>query len=214
MNITKYLHSCIRIDDNGTSLLFDPGAYSFIENKLKPADLPKADAVFITHQHQDHFFPDVLKQIVTEDTKLYVPADVIQKLPDGLSGNLAMPGSELHINNTVITVVASQHGDMATQKPENAGYVINGRVYLPGDSVTVDIENVEVLLLPIFSPWATVLDALEFAKRIKPKLVIPIHDGYIKDFFLANMYENVCRPALEKEGIELKILGLGESVEV
>lgn len=214
MKITKYLHSCIHIDDNGTSLLFDPGAYSFIENMLKPSDLPKVDAVFITHQHQDHFFPDALKHIVTGDTKLYVPADVIKKLPDGLSGNLAVPGSDLHFNNTTVTVVASQHGDLAMAKPENAGYVVNGRVYHPGDCITIDVENVEVLLLPIFSPWATVLAALEFAKRLKPKLVIPIHDGFVKDFFSASIYENMCRPVLEKEGIELKTLGLGESVDV
>lgn len=214
MKITKYLHSCIHIDDNGTSLLFDPGAFSFVENALKPSDLPKADAVFITHKHQDHFFPDALRAIVKDETKLYVPADLIKELPDGMTGNLAMPASQLQISNTTVDVIASEHGDLPVPKPENAGYVVNGRVYHPGDSVTVDVENIEVLLLPMFSPWATVLAAIEFAKRLKPKLVIPIHDGFVKPFFLDGIYENMCRPVLEKEGIEFRPLGLGESVEV
>ena len=42
-------HSSFRIEDGATQIYFDPW-------KLAPVS-PKADVVFITHAHYDHFLP-------------------------------------------------------------------------------------------------------------------------------------------------------------
>ncbi|MBI3115325.1 MAG: MBL fold metallo-hydrolase, partial [Candidatus Kerfeldbacteria bacterium] len=55
MTITKYLHSCVLLEEDGFKLLFDPGTFVFVEGLFKPADLPKPDVVLITHGHPDHY---------------------------------------------------------------------------------------------------------------------------------------------------------------
>ena len=46
--ITKYTHSCVRIQRDGTVLVIDPGVWS------EPSALYDADAVLVTHEHADH----------------------------------------------------------------------------------------------------------------------------------------------------------------
>jgi L-ascorbate metabolism protein UlaG (beta-lactamase superfamily) len=62
MQIKKYLHSCILIEESGKKLLFDPGAFVFIEGKFKPEEIVPVDVVVVTHSHPDHFFPEALKE--------------------------------------------------------------------------------------------------------------------------------------------------------
>ena len=62
-------------------------------------------------------------------------------------------------------------------------------------------RGIELLALPITAPWTTELGVAEFALRLAPKKVFPIHDGYAKDFFLASRYDNYGK-YFAKEGIE------------
>ena len=64
MKIYKYLHSCLVLEENGKRLLIDPGAFSFLEGLLKPEDIGPVDAILLTHQHLDHYYPDALKIIL------------------------------------------------------------------------------------------------------------------------------------------------------
>lgn len=217
MKITKYLHSCVLLEESGTRLLIDPGTYSFLEQKLSPADIPPPHTVLITHKHADHFFPDALKTLMAEhDAPLYAESDVCQEASTAGIENChaVLPGETIDRRPFQITVLKGEHGDLPIPAPHNNCYLINGRVLHPGDSLTTKIERTDVLLLPVAAPWLKLVDALDFAERLKPKLVIPIHDAIVKDFFIERIYENMCGPVLEKEGIEFKPLGLGESVEV
>ena len=67
MKISKYLHSCIVLEKEGTRLLFDPGAYSFVEGLVKPADFKNISGIFITHNHPDHYDAAALKTIVSNN---------------------------------------------------------------------------------------------------------------------------------------------------
>ena len=60
----------------------------------------------------------------------------------------------------------------------------------------------EVLALPVMAPFLTELTAHAFAKRMKPKSVVPVHDGYARDYFLKQRYD-VYEPYLDKVGIKL-----------
>ncbi|GAC1309205.1 MAG: hypothetical protein NVS4B9_42160 [Ktedonobacteraceae bacterium] len=44
--------------------------------------------------------------------------------------------------------------------------------------------------MPIMTPWTTELAVAQFAKSIAPHMVIPVHDGYVKDFFLKQRSEH------------------------
>jgi L-ascorbate metabolism protein UlaG (beta-lactamase superfamily) len=64
--ITRYTHSCVRIERDGTVLVVDPGIWS------EPSALHDADAVLITHEHSDHI--DVLR-LAGLGVPVYAPAD-------------------------------------------------------------------------------------------------------------------------------------------
>lgn len=63
------------------------------------------------------------------------------------------------------------------------------------------------------APWTTELSVADFAHRLAPKTVFPIHDGYAKDFFLDSRYDNY-QKYFEKHGIEfVPLQEIGASLE-
>jgi L-ascorbate metabolism protein UlaG (beta-lactamase superfamily) len=64
MIVQKFYHSCILLEENGRRLLFDPGTFSFMDT-LRPEDIGVVDVIILTHQHQDHYFPEALKKIIS-----------------------------------------------------------------------------------------------------------------------------------------------------
>ena len=51
MQITKYTHACVRLEQDGRVLVIDPGEWS------EPEALDGAAAVLVTHEHADHIEP-------------------------------------------------------------------------------------------------------------------------------------------------------------
>src|SRR3989338_8754819 len=64
------------IDENGNRIYYvDPF-------DLKGRSLEKADLIFLTHAHYDHFSPDDLSQILADQTTIIAPPDILQKIPN------------------------------------------------------------------------------------------------------------------------------------
>ncbi len=60
MKITKFGHCCLFVEHAGVTILTDPGSYSDMD-AIKA--LTGIDAFVITHEHQDHFHVDTLKEL-------------------------------------------------------------------------------------------------------------------------------------------------------
>lgn len=216
MTITKYLHSCILLDQDGYRLLIDPGAFSFIEGTLKPEDIPAPNAVVVTHEHRDHLDLDAARTIVGPQQ-----ADIITTTPfattlgdQGFAAIGLDPGEQTTRGPFVIDALDAPHGALPVAVPMNLGFVVNDTFLHPGDSLQVMAERVEVLCLPVAAPWLRAVDAVEFALHLKPRLVIPIHEATQKDYWIESLYQRIIGPALVDAGIEFRPLGLGESVEI
>lgn len=80
-NITLVSHACLLIEYDGFRLLTDPwiegpafmGSWiSYPVSQIKIADLPKIDAIWISHEHSDHFHLPTLERL-DKNIKIYVP---------------------------------------------------------------------------------------------------------------------------------------------
>lgn len=179
-NLEIFKQSSIKID----KIYFDP---YYIDN-----DYHDAKYIFITHSHYDHYsITDIMK--VCNDETIYVgPTDVIDELKDsGIpSGNLAevSPGKEYQLGDISFeTTFAYNKAATFHLKDYNwVGYVIkylNTRYYVCGD--TDDIKEnhdikCDVMFVPIGGKYTmNPNEAAIFTNIIKPKVVVPIHYGFI-----------------------------------
>ena len=202
MSIKKFLHSCILIEENGKRLLIDPGSFSFIEGILKPKDIGTVDVILYTHEHQDHFYPEVTALFMTPETKIVCPREISSQLETkGIYSEYIESDERREVHGFQIEAFEAPHEPVLGEIPDNLAFLINDSVLHPGDSVSVSIDKrVETLCLPVAAPWLRIVDAILFARKLKPKTAIPIHDAFLKDFMRERMYGQVSS-VLETEGI-------------
>src|SRR3712207_7947584 len=66
MEMTKHGHACVVLSEDDRRLVIDPGGFT------DPSVLQGASAVLVTHEHADHFAPDVLRAAMDGDPALAV----------------------------------------------------------------------------------------------------------------------------------------------
>ncbi|MFE7541598.1 MBL fold metallo-hydrolase [Streptomyces platensis] len=173
MRLTKYTHSCVRLErPGGGTLVIDPGIWS------EARALHGADAILVTHEHADH--ADVLR-LKGLGAPVYAPkgADF-----GGLLDVIEVePGEEFSAAGFHVTAHGGRHARIYGDLPDcaNLGYLIDERLYHPGDSLHVPDEPVETLLVPVQASWLRTSDAIDFVRAVKPERAYGIHDGQINE---------------------------------
>lgn len=192
MKVSKHIHSFVEIEDQGDRLLIDPGSFSFIEKKIDPANFRGVSGILITHNHSDHFDPAALEIILKNnpDAQIITNEQTREKLPQFDEKIVVLEKGEIALNNFKIQAFPAEHGKMPFPGPTNTAFLINEVFLHPGDSLDPVIFNhrTKVLALPVTAPWLTWVESWNFAENFKPEIIMPIHDGYIKDFFKDFIY--------------------------
>ena len=208
MRVSKYIHACLVVEEGGDRLLFDPGVFSFIEKRVHPADFEGISAVVITHGHPDHLDLEALKRIVAGNRPMIVAGrEVAAKLREaGIEGEiLHLEEGHLRVGSFDLEAIPAAHEPILSPTlPQNTAYVVNGRFLHPGDSYAASLHarrGIALLALPITAPWTTELGTAAFGSKMAPKHVLPIHDGYGKEFFLKSRHEALGKHFRE-QGIE------------
>lgn len=179
MKIKKYPQSHLLITGNNTKIIIDPGYITF-EKGFKVEEFQGMDGYLITHQHADHVDPGKILEIVG-DGRVYGNADVAVKLKDyGVEVVTIYNRKPFNIGEFEITPVDLPHFQVPGKEvPPNTGYLINGIFFHPGDGAEAPEElHSDNLALLIANPWISpghYEEAIEFAKNLQAKLVIPIH---------------------------------------
>src|SRR5258708_7683143 len=64
MKISKHIHSCLLVEENSQTFLFDPGSFSYNARALDVKNLKQLDYILITHDHGDHLCIPFMKEIL------------------------------------------------------------------------------------------------------------------------------------------------------
>ncbi|MDQ3750517.1 MAG: MBL fold metallo-hydrolase [Acidobacteriota bacterium] len=209
MRITKYIHSCLLIENETDKILFDPGLFSFVERKIKPSQFTDLLAIILTHNHPDHIDAHSLKEIIENNPDAVVLAntEIKNKLAEKEIAVEAFETGRRRVGNFNIEAFDAPHEKiLADEIPQNTAYVIDNVFVHPGDSLAESVvkrSGIKILALPTMAPWETELQTFDFAKKMSPQYVVPIHDGYAKDFFLESRYENF-QKFFKRENIEFQ----------
>ena len=176
MRLTKFGHSCIRLEHDGAVIVIDPGAWT----ERGVAD--GATAVLITHEHPDHYDPEQLR---ATDAPVWtigaVAARIREDAPDVAERlRVVTPGEEVDAGLPV-TVVGERHAVIHPELPrfDNSGYLVtagDSRVFHPGDALTGPGVPVDVLCAPVCAPWMRAAEAVDFAREVGAPRNVAIHD--------------------------------------
>lgn len=202
VKITLISHGSICIDYQGMNIQIDPvGDYS---------SFPKADFIFITHEHGDHLNKQNIDLLSKSSTVIYANAKSQQQIG---KGTVANNGDKFVLKSDVasVTAVPAYNSTAGREnfhpKGNGNGYVfdLGGlKVYVAGD--TEDIPemaqiadmDIDVAFLPVNQPYTmTPEQCIKAAGVIRTKILIPYHLGQT-DF-------SAIKSGLEQSGIDLRL---------
>lgn len=159
-----------------------------------PWDVPegeKADIIFLTHGHFDHFSPEDVISLTKDETAYVVPVRLFAQ-ENGkavLHPSRSLPVIPLHqyaLGEVFFDTVPSYNINKPfhPRKDSWCGFVVTmdgKRIYVMGDSdATPEAENVkcDILLIPVGGTYTMDWEeAAELAAKISPEIAIPTHYG-------------------------------------
>lgn len=180
MKITHHGHACVLLEFDSpkkTRILIDPGTYSTGFESLR--DL---DALLFTHAHPDHIDMSRVPALVEANPGIVIAGDQGSAkilAEHTLAHQVASDGDTMTVGDVGIDVLGGDHAVIHCDLPNitNNGYVIDGRTLHPGDAFVGASDSIEILLLPVGGPWMKIGEAVDYLRRVRPRVVIPIHQA-------------------------------------
>lgn len=184
MKISRYGHACVLVELADIRILIDPGTFS----PDAPFALTDLDAIVVTHQHVDHVDASRLPTLLAGNPGAVLLAD--PETASSLEHGTWTPnadGLSTALGSVTMTGVGSRHAVILPELPRvaNVGVLIEAegspRMFHPGDTYEYAPADIDVLALPLSAPWGKVSETVEFARRVSPSVVLPIHDCTIAE---------------------------------
>ena len=155
---------------------------------LKRTPNEKADAIFVTHAHHDHWSPTDIRKILKPDTAV-IATNGCQNL--NLSNNafiIVEPGRVMTVAGIRIKTIPAYNfkPDRLNYHPKEnkwVGYVLEvgeTRIYHAGDTDFIPemktLTDIDVAMLPVGGTYVMdVKEAIQAANAINAKVAVPMH---------------------------------------
>lgn len=179
------MHACIRIEFDGKEIQIDP-VQKLGNRTVDYTAMPKADYIFVTHEHGDHYDANAIKQLSADKTQLVMNKRCADMYG---TGRVMVNGDKLQLADVSVEAVPAYNiTEGHTQfhpKGRDNGYIltIDGlRIYIAGDTEDIpemsQIKDIDIAFLPCNQPFTMTPEQLvKAAKVIKPKVLFPYHYG-------------------------------------
>jgi L-ascorbate metabolism protein UlaG (beta-lactamase superfamily) len=244
--VTYLGHATVLLELGGRRVLTDPvlsNRLLHLRRRSSPvtAKVEPLDLVLISHLHHDHLHPASLRRLGNEATAV-VPAGGARLLER--AGFTAVRevrvGECVELDGVAIDVVPASHpGGRPPLGPaaDALGFVVSAggtRAYFAGDTDLFDemggFGDLDLALLPVWG-WGTSIGeghldpvrAAEAARRLRPRMAIPIHWGTFFPIGTSSRHHaKLHEPPREfaritaevAPGVEVRVLEPGDSTEL
>jgi L-ascorbate metabolism protein UlaG (beta-lactamase superfamily) len=179
-------HSGFRVRAGRTTIYIDPYR---VADGAAPADL-----ILVTHGHYDHFSRRDIEAVSRRESWLIAPAAVAERVGGRVlsiaPGEVIEPEFAPSVSVRAVAAynTSKRDADGRVFHAREAGWVgydinIRGeRLYHAGDTDVIpemdQVSGVDVALLPVSGTYVMTADeAAEAARRIQPRLAVPMHWG-------------------------------------
>jgi L-ascorbate metabolism protein UlaG (beta-lactamase superfamily) len=205
ITLTFIGHGTLMLQFGGKTLHIDP-----VRQYADYTQLPKADAIVVTHEHGDHLDANAIEQLSTDKTVLLLTAACraqlkkVTVIKNGAKTTAA--GFAIEAVPAYNIVQKRPNGTPFHAKGEGNGYVITcgeTKVYIAGDTENIPelaaLKDIHCAFLPMNLPYTMTPElAAQAAKSFKPKILYPYHFGTSDTAMLVNLLKN-------EKGIEVRI---------
>ncbi len=178
-------HGSVRITYDGKEIEIDPVTKMPFVTDYKT--FPKADYIFVTHEHGDHFDKQAIEDLWQSTTKLVTNSRCAEQLG---YGTVMANGDVLEISKDIkVEAVPAYNNTPGREKfhpkGRDNGFILTldgFRVYIAGDTEDIpemaNIKDIDIAFLPCNQPFTMTVDQLlNAAQIIKPKVLFPYHYG-------------------------------------
>ena len=247
LQITYIGHATILIEIDGIRIITDPffrkrvWHLSRTHLTIQPEWYREIDAVLISHAHWDHLDIASLRKFDSETQVIAPPGARALIRKSGLRNILEARAGEInHFGAVSVLATYAEHlGKRGPFSPELPclGFLIQGSqtVYFSGDTALFDgmenlAQDLDIALLPVWG-WGPTLgeghmdpfQAAEAARRLSPRIAMPIHWGTLYPIGLRWILPRYLRePPLafaeqvrkKAPGVKVEILKPGEKLRL
>ncbi len=177
-------HATAVLEWNGLTIYIDPfGGVKAFEGQKRP------DLILITDIHGDHFSPETLNEINSDNVKIIAPKAVVDKMSESIRVNtqIMANGESKEIEGITIEAIPMynlrEEAKKFHEKGRGNGYVLNiggERIYFSGDTEDIpemrNLKNIDKAFICMNLPYTMTEErAADAVLDFKPKQVYPYH---------------------------------------
>ena len=180
------VHASIRIEYDGKEIMIDP-VTKLGGKTIDYTAMPKADYIFVTHEHHDHLDQEAIKQLTGDKTQLVTNqrcAEMLGYVQVMANGDVLQLSDDIRLEAVPAYNTTEGHLQFHPKGRDN-GFILtlDGlRIYIAGDTEDIpemaEIKDIDIAFMPCNQPYTMTVEQLINAARIvKPKVLFPYHYG-------------------------------------